>query len=52
MKKVHFIYRKLDYDAEMMDKLVNDFIADEKFDRMLEDVKLSNDYIIVMYKEL
>lgn len=52
MKKVHFINKKLDYDAEMMDKLVNDFIADEKFDRMLEDVKLTNNYIIILYKEL
>lgn len=52
MKKVHFIYRKLDTNAEMMDNLVNDFIEDEKFDRVLEDVKLSNDYIIVLYKEL
>lgn len=52
MKKVHFIYRKLDTNAELMDKLVNDFIADEKFDRILEDVNLTNDYIIVLYKEL
>ena len=52
MKKVHFIHRKLDYNAEMMDNLVNDFISDEKFDRLLEDVKITNDYIIVMYKEL
>ena len=51
MKKVHFIYRKLDTNAEMMDNLVNRFIDDENFNRILEDVKLTNDYIIVLYKE-
>lgn len=50
MKKVHFIYRKLDTTAEMMDNLVNSFIGEG--DRILESVQLTNDYIIVLYKEL
>lgn len=51
MRKVHFIYRKLDTDAAMMDKLVNDFIGAYGYRRVLESVNLTNDYIIVVYKE-
>lgn len=51
MRKVHFIYRKLDYDAENMDKLVNDFIGAYGYRRALESVNLTNDYIIVIYRE-
>lgn len=43
MRKVHFIKRKLDYNSEIMDNLVNSFIG--------ESVQLTNDYIIVLYKD-
>lgn len=49
MKKIHFINRKLDYNAEMMDNLVNSFIGEGN--RILESVQLTNDYIIVLYKD-
>ena len=48
MKKVHFINRKLDYNSEIMDNLVNSFIGEGN--RILESVKLTNDYIIVLYR--
>ena len=51
MRKVHFIKRKLDFDAETMDKLVNNFIGAYGYRRALESVDLTNDYIIVIYKE-
>ena len=50
-EKVHFIKRKLDFDAETMDKLVNNFIGAYGYRRVLESVNLTNDYIIVIYKE-
>ena len=51
MKKVHFIKRKLDYDGEKMDELVNNFIGAYGYRRSLESVNLTNDYIIVVYRE-
>ena len=51
MKKVHFINRKLDYNSETMDKLVNNFIGAYGYRRALESVNLTNDYNIVIYKE-
>lgn len=51
MRKVHFIKRKLDFDAEMMDKCVNDFIGAYCYRRVLESVSLTNDYIIIIYKD-
>lgn len=51
MRKVHFIKRMLDYDAEKMDTLVNNFIGAYGYRRALESVNLTNDYIIVIYKE-
>lgn len=48
MRKVHFIKRMLDYDAEKMDNLVNSFIGEGN--RILESVQLTNDYIIVLYR--
>ena len=50
MRKVHFIKRMLDYDAEKMDQLVNNFIGAYGYRRALESVDLTNDYIIVLYK--
>ena len=49
MRKVHFIKRKLDYNSENMDTLVNSFIGEGN--RILESVQLTNDYIIVLYKD-
>ena len=59
MRKVHFIKRKLDFDAEKMDypsflpekmdNLVNSFIGEGN--RILESVQLTNDYIIVLYRD-
>ena len=49
MRKVHFIKRKLDFDAKTMDNLVNSFIGEGN--RILECVQLTNDYIIVLYKD-
>lgn len=49
MRKVHFIKRKLDFDAETMDNLVNSFIGEGN--RILESMQLTNDYIIVLYKD-
>lgn len=46
-----FTYRKLDFDAEMMDKCVNDFIGAYGYRRALENVNLTNDYIFVIYKD-
>ena len=49
MRKVHFIKRMLDFDAEKMDNLVNSFIGESN--RILESVQLANDYIIVLYRD-
>ena len=51
MRKVHFIKRKLDFDynSEIMDNLVNSFIGEGN--RILESVQLTNDYIIVLYRD-
>ena len=49
MRKVHFINRKLDYNSEIMDNLVHSFIGEGN--RILESVQLTNDYIIVLYKD-
>lgn len=49
MRKVHFINRKFDYNSEIMDNLVNSFIGEGN--RILESVQLTNDYIIVLYKD-
>ena len=46
MRKVHFIKRKLYFDAETMDKCVNNFIGAYCYRRVLESVSLTNNYII------
>lgn len=48
-EKVHFINRKLDYNSEIIDNLVNSFIGEGN--RILESVQLTNDYIIVLYRD-